>query len=213
MGDRPGRTGCRCAGQPAIELPTDTLGDGGDLHGAWVGGCSSTRRPCGRLVPPYSSQHLSVLGLDLDTQARTGEAQPLKTVDELIGQRLGRESGDVDSRDGRIELSRDPELGWWTTARAGMLVQASGQPVCSGVARSGVDSRTARGEIGGETARGETGGRGAGGEIAGGGATAGGGVGVGGVAGGEAGSEAAVGDADLAAPQDAEDLVDGGQHL
>jgi hypothetical protein len=71
-----------------------------------------------------------VLGLDLDTQARTGEAQPLKTVDELIGQRLGRESGDVDSRDGRIELSRDPELGWWTTARAGMLVQASGQPVC-----------------------------------------------------------------------------------
>jgi hypothetical protein len=71
-----------------------------------------------------------VLGLDLDTQARAGEPKPLETIDQLIGQRLGREGGDVDPGDGRVEGGRDSELRGRTPTRAGMLLQASGQPVC-----------------------------------------------------------------------------------
>jgi len=53
-----------------------------------------------------------VLGLDLDAQARAGKTQLFETVDELIGQRLGCEGGNVDPRDGWIERGRDPELRW-----------------------------------------------------------------------------------------------------
>jgi hypothetical protein len=184
-----------------------------------------------------------MLGLDLDAQARAGETKPLEAIDELVGKRLGGEGRDVDPGDGWIELGRDLELRQRPAARTGMLVQAAGQPVrqhalgseASGDGGAGQRRQVTEGEqaqadeqIGefrtlqdldaerGEEAKGRSGWDDAVAPSRGGLALRSEGVlavAAPAVAGGEAGGEASVGDANLAASQGAEHPIDRGLHL
>jgi hypothetical protein len=68
-----------------------------------------------------------VVGLGFDAQASAGEAEVVEAGDQLVGQGLGGEGGDVDPVGRGVELGRHAEVGWGAAGASWVLVEAGGQ--------------------------------------------------------------------------------------
>src|SRR5512132_3683443 len=224
-------------GQPAVELPPDPLGHGRGhpsrrTHGAQAGR-SAEGRPGdgvgaggagwggGGVVAPDAGEGLALVGLGFDAEAGAGQAEPVEAGDQLVGQGLGGEGGDVDPVGRGVELGRHAEVGWGAASSLGVLVEAAGQAGGAGALgaeaggqggpwQGGQVAEGAQAEADqqvGEVGAAEGGHREGGQEGA---AAARGDDGL--VAGGQAGGEGAVGDPDPAAAAALDGGVDGGGH-
>ena len=79
------------------------------------------------VVAPDPGEGLGLVGLGFDAEAGAGQAEAVETGDELVGQGLGGEGGDVDPVGRGVELGRHPEVGRGAADAPGMLVEAAGQ--------------------------------------------------------------------------------------
>jgi hypothetical protein len=98
----------------------------------------------GGVVAPDPGEGLGLVGLGFDAQAGAGEADAVEAGDQLVGQGLGGEGGDVDPVGRGVELGRHPEVGWGAAGAFGVLVEASGQ-----AGGAGTFGAEAGGQVGG----------------------------------------------------------------
>jgi hypothetical protein len=100
---------------------------GGTGNGIGARGTAGGGDGEGGVVAPDSGEGLALVGPGFDAEAGAGQAEAVETGDQLVGQGLGGEGGDVDPVGGRVELGRHAEVGWGAAGSLGVLVEAAGQ--------------------------------------------------------------------------------------
>ena len=78
-------------------------------------------------MAPDPGEGLALVGLGLDAEAGAGQAEAVEAGDQLVGQGLGGEGGDVDPVGRGVELGRHAEVGRGAAGASRVLVEAAGQ--------------------------------------------------------------------------------------